>query len=104
MHVREEPRYSRDYLDPGKRSIANAVQVFFADGTHTPRIEVEYPIGHRRRRTEGVPLLLEKFEGNVATRFTGERTGEILALFRDHARLEAMRIDEFMGLLASSPG
>jgi 2-methylcitrate dehydratase len=99
MLVREEPRYSADYLDPDKRSIANAVQISFTDGAHTARIEVEYPIGHRRRRAEGVPLLLEKFERNAATQFNDERTAKILALFRDRPRLKAMRVFEFMELL-----
>jgi 2-methylcitrate dehydratase len=103
MVVREEPRYSRDYLDPEKRSIANAVQVFFTDGTHTPRIEVEYPVGHRRRRAEGVPLLVEKFERNLATQFTGEWTGKILALFSDHPRLEAMRVCDLMVRFMKAP-
>jgi 2-methylcitrate dehydratase len=104
MIVREEPRYSRDYLDPEKRSIANAVQVFFADGTHTARVEVEYPIGHRRRRAEGVPLLIEKFERNVGTQFNADEAVELLALFRDRARLEAMRVCEFVELLVSASG
>ncbi|HZJ16136.1 MAG TPA: 2-methylcitrate dehydratase, partial [Chthoniobacteraceae bacterium] len=104
MLVREEPRYSRDYLDPEKRSIANAVQVFFTDGTHTSRVEVEYPIGHRRRRSEGVPLLIEKFERNVGTQFNADEAVELLALFRDRARLEAMRVCEFVELLVSASG
>jgi 2-methylcitrate dehydratase len=60
----EDSQYSRDYLDPQKRSIANAVQVFFNDRSSTPKVAVEYPVGHRRRRTEGIPLLLKKFEAN----------------------------------------
>ena len=100
MQVVADPRYSREYLEPDKRSIANAVQIFFTDGTRTPRIEVEYPIGHRRRRTEGVPLLVEKFELNLAAQFTSERTAEILALFRDPPRLEALRVQDFMLLFA----
>ena len=62
----EEPRYSKDYLDPEKRSIANAVQIFFKDGSKTDQVAVEYPIGHRRRRAEGMPLLLKKFETNLS--------------------------------------
>jgi 2-methylcitrate dehydratase len=60
MEVVEEPRYSRDYLDPDKRSIANAVEVLFKDGGTTGKVEVEYPLGHRRRRAEGIPLLVKK--------------------------------------------
>ena len=65
----KNPRYSRDYLDPDKRSIANAVQVFFNDGTQTEKVEVEYPLGHRRRRAEAVPLLREKFAENLSDPF-----------------------------------
>ena len=68
MEVVEDPRYSRDYLDPSKRSIANAVQVFFTDGSTTPRVEVEYPLGHRRRRAEAMPQLEQKFQASAATR------------------------------------
>ncbi len=99
MEVVENPRYSRDYLDPEKRSIANAVQVFFEDGTTTPRAAVEYPVGHRRRRKEAVPLLWEKFEGAIETRFDAGACEVIVRAFRDAARLDAMGVDEFMGLL-----
>ena len=77
MVVVEDAAYSRDYLDPDKRSIANAMQVFFTDGTHTDRIEVHYPIGHRRRRAEGIPELIKKFRGSLTGRYGGERTGAI---------------------------
>src|SRR3989449_3060425 len=81
MVVQEDPRYTREYLEPDKRSIANAVQVFFIDGTKTDKVEVEYPVGHRRRRAEGIPLLLQKFKSNAATRFPAERVQKILSLF-----------------------
>ena len=61
MVVEEDKQFTKDYLDPEKRSIANAIQIYFKDGTHTEKVSVEYPIGHRRRREEGIPLLLEKF-------------------------------------------
>ncbi len=96
MHASEDARYTRDYLDPAKRSIANAVQVFFTDGTSTPRIEVEYPVGHRRRRAEGIPLLVAKFESNLATKFAPESVAEIRSLCLDRARLEATRVDDFI--------
>lgn len=99
MEVVEEPRYSRDYLDPEKRSIANAIQVFFTDGTSTDQVAVEYPIGHRRRREEGVPVLEEKFRRNLETCFTRPRSAGILALCRDQQALEAMPVHRFMGLL-----
>jgi len=95
MRVVEEPRYSRDYLDPEKRSIANAVQAFFADGTSTPRIEVEYPLGHRRRRAESLPQLREKFRSNARTRFDSERVHGLLSLFDNPTKLDAMTVDEF---------
>jgi len=103
MTAVEDPRYSRDYLDAGKRSIANAVQVFFTDGTSTPRIEVEYPIGHRRRRAEGIPLLVEKCERNLATHLDSAAVAKLLDVFRDRARLEAMPARDFMAMLVSAP-
>src|SRR5690242_7880191 len=72
MHVQEDPQFTRDYLDPVKRSIANAIQIFFKDGTHTDKIEIEYPIGHQRRREEGIPLLIKKCKDNLRTRFSEE--------------------------------
>jgi 2-methylcitrate dehydratase len=99
MEVVEDKGYSRDYLDPEKRSIANAVQIFFADGSKTAKVEVEYPLGHRRRREEGIPLLLEKFRRNLATRFPPARAQAILELCEDRARLEATPVHEFMELL-----
>ncbi len=98
MVVIEEPRYSRDYLDPKKRSIANAVQVFFTDGSSTQRVEIEYPLGHRRRRTEGVPLLKEKFEANLASRLPEPQCRTILDLFADPDSLAATPVHEFMAL------
>jgi 2-methylcitrate dehydratase len=96
MVVQEDPKYSREYLDPGKRSIANAVQVFFADGSATEKVEVEYPIGHVRRRREGIPLLLKKFEANVKTRFSGQRLEKILRLFENGNRWAKMPVHQFM--------
>jgi len=98
MEVVEEPRYSRDYLDPEKRSIANAVQVFFRDGSSTEMVEVEYPLGHRRRRAEGVPLLLEKCRANLAVRLPAGKVEEVMGLCLDRERLEGMAVDEFMGM------
>lgn len=99
MQVVELPRYSADYLDPDKRSIANAVKVFFEDGTSTNRVEVEYPVGHRRRRAESIPLLWDKFRSALATRFDAKRTARIVKAFEDPATLDAMAADEFMSLL-----
>src|SRR5688500_13521620 len=85
MQVVENVRYSTDYLDPDKRSIANAVQIFFDDGSSTDRVEVEYPIGHRRRRQDAIPLLWEKFETNLRTQTNDAKARHVLELFRDPA-------------------
>lgn len=77
MVVRENPQYSRDYLDPDKRSIANALQVFFRDGSATDQVAVEYPIGHRRRRIEAIPLIVDKFTRNLETRFAAKQASRI---------------------------
>jgi 2-methylcitrate dehydratase len=98
MSCVENKRYSRDYLDPKKRSIANQLQVFFKDGTATRKLAVEYPVGHRRRRQEGIPLLEAKFRGNLERRFPGERREAIFELCRDPGRLESTRVDEFVDL------
>jgi 2-methylcitrate dehydratase len=98
MEVVEEVRYSRDYLDPDKRSIANAVQVFFRDGSQTAKAEVEYPLGHRRRRAEGLPLLIEKAGRNLATRFPQRRAEALVELCLDRQRLEGMAVQEFVEL------
>ncbi len=98
MSCVENKRYSRDYLDPKKRSIANQLQVFFKDGTATGKVAVEYPVGHRRRRHEGIPLLEAKFRSNLARRFPEERQRAILDLCRDQSRLEATPVDKFVDL------
>lgn len=98
MIVQEDKQFSKDYLDPDKRSIANAIQIYFKDGSHTDKIVVEYPIGHRRRREEGIPFLYKKFENNLATRFTPEITKTISDLFHDQKMLENMPINELMDM------
>ncbi len=99
MEVVEEPRYSRDYLNPDKRSIANAVQVFFKDGSCTERVEVEYPIGHRRRRQEALPQLVKKCRTNLNTCLTPDRTEAFIELCLDRQRLAATPVNEFMEML-----
>ncbi|MDQ3621874.1 MAG: bifunctional 2-methylcitrate dehydratase/aconitate hydratase, partial [Verrucomicrobiota bacterium] len=101
MEVVENEQYTRDYLDASKRSIGNAVQVFFRDGTATERIAIEYPIGHRRRRAEGLPLLLAKFEQALRARVPSRQADALLALCADRARLEATPVREFMELFAA---
>ena len=100
MAVEEDARYSREYHEPDKRSIANAVQVFFRDGSSTDQVAVEYPIGHRRRRDEGMPLLVAKFENNLATRFPRSRAEAIRDLCLDADALLATPVNEFLDLLA----
>jgi 2-methylcitrate dehydratase len=100
MEVVEDPRFTREYLEPDKRSIGNAVQVFFKDGTATPRVAIDYPLGHRRRRAEGIPLLVRKFRANLATRFSGAKADAIAELLLDRAKLEATPVPALMDLLA----
>ncbi|WP_409283338.1 2-methylcitrate dehydratase [Pseudomonas protegens] len=99
MQIVEDPRYTREYLEADKRSIANAIQVFFKDGSSTEQVAVEYPIGHRRRRAEGIPLLEDKFKANLATRFSAQRSAQIFQLYKDPARLEATPVHRFVDLL-----
>jgi 2-methylcitrate dehydratase len=94
----EDPAFSRDYLDPDKRSIANAITVEFEDGTKLKEIVVEYPIGHRRRRQEGIPLLVEKFKTNLARRFPPKQQRAILDRALDAERLAATPVHEFVDL------
>jgi 2-methylcitrate dehydratase len=100
MECVEDPAWTRDYLDAEKRSIANAVQVFFKDGTSTPKVGVEYPIGHRRRRKDGIPLLEAKFRTNLARKFAVKQQKAILDVCNDAAKLEAMAVHEFVDLFA----
>jgi 2-methylcitrate dehydratase len=99
MVTREDKRYSREYLEPDKRSIANAVQVFFKDGGQTERVEVEYPVGHRRRRAEGVPLLVKKARENLATQFSPQQTERIIELCQNAKALEKLPVNEFVNYL-----
>jgi 2-methylcitrate dehydratase len=94
----EDKQFSKDYLDPAKRSIANAITVEFKDGRKTDEVVVEYPIGHRRRRREGVPLLEAKFRTNLARRFPPRQQKAILDVCADQGKLEATPVHEFMDL------
>ena len=100
MSCVEDPRYTKEYLDADKRSIANAVQVFFKDGTSTEKVAVEYPIGHRRRRAEGMPLLVKKFEANLASRFETKQGEAIMRLCNDSTTLDATPVDRFTDMFA----
>jgi 2-methylcitrate dehydratase len=93
----EEPQFTRDYHDPEKRSIANSLRMELEDGTVLEE-SVEYPIGHKRRRQEGIPLLIEKFKRNLARRFSSEQQARVLAPSMDRARLEAIPVSEYVDL------
>ncbi|MGF1834222.1 bifunctional 2-methylcitrate dehydratase/aconitate hydratase [Photobacterium sanguinicancri] len=100
MQVQEDKRYSAEYLEDDKRSIANAIQVFFTDGSSTEKVAVEYPIGHRRRRQEGIPVLERKFVRNLQTRFPAVTSQSIFELCSDQAKLESTPVNEFMAMFA----
>ncbi|MFI4868187.1 MAG: bifunctional 2-methylcitrate dehydratase/aconitate hydratase [Steroidobacterales bacterium] len=99
MQVVENPAFTRDYYDPAKRYIGNAVQVFFRGGQATRRVAVDYPIGHRLRRAEGLPLLKRKFEASVRGHFSEPQAGQILQRFSDRPALEAMPVSVMMSAL-----
>ncbi len=104
MRVRENPRFTEEYYAPDKRFIGNAVQVFFADGSASRRCAVDYPIGHRRRRAEGMPVLVRKFEQSVRARFAVGQATALIALCADRPRLEALPVDEFVSGLTVRSG
>ena len=99
MVIQEDERYTKEYLEEDKRSIANAIMIHFKDGSSTEKVEVEYPIGHRRRREQGIPLLIEKFKANLSTQFSENRTKEILSLCEDQSTLENSSVIDFMNLM-----
>jgi 2-methylcitrate dehydratase len=99
MEVRENSQFTRDYYDPDKRFIGNAIQVFFKDGSSTARIHVDAPIGHRRRRGEGYPVLVEKFRASLPPVFPEKQCRRIEALFAEPARLDATPVDDFVAHL-----
>ncbi|AEO99858.1 MAG: 2-methylcitrate dehydratase [Heyndrickxia faecalis] len=98
MAVVENKQYSIDYLDPDKRSIANAVQVFFEDGTSTENVEVEYPLGHRFRREEAIPKIITKFSDNIATHYSAKQQERIKEACLAGEALEKMAVHEFVNL------
>ncbi|MFC7302471.1 bifunctional 2-methylcitrate dehydratase/aconitate hydratase [Cognatiluteimonas weifangensis] len=98
MTVAENPQFTRDYFDPGKRYIGNSVQVFFKDGSATERVAIDYPIGHRRRRAEGIPVLMAKCEAALRGHLPADQVDRIMALAADPGRLDALPVDQFMNL------
>jgi len=98
IHCVEDAQFTRDYHDPDKRSIANALTVHLRDGSTLDEVVVEYPIGHRRRRAEGIPLLEAKFRTNLARRFPQKQQQAIAALSLDHEKLLATPVHEYVDL------
>jgi 2-methylcitrate dehydratase len=96
MVVRENPQFTADYYAADKRFIGNAIQVFFRDGSHSERVHLDCPIGHRRRRAEGYPVLVRKFESSTAAVFPERQCRRIQALFADAGRLDAKPVDAFV--------
>ena len=102
MKISEDKRYSAEYHEADKRSIANKIQIHFNDGSSTEAIEVEYPIGHKRRREEGIPVLEEKFRRNLELTFTKEKADEIFNLCVNKDDLEQMSVIDFQQMLSLS--
>jgi 2-methylcitrate dehydratase len=102
MQVKENTTFTHEYYDPNKRYIGNAVQVFFADGSASERVQVDYPIGHRKRRAEGMPVLVKKFEASVAAHFSSKQSDSINAMFADRGALAAMPVSEFVARLVTA--
>lgn len=98
MVVTENSQFSRDYLDPEKRSIANSMKVIFKDGHESEWVTIEYPIGHRRRREEGIPVLLSKFQQNIATKFSSEKVETLMSLMDSQQTLESLPVVDFMAM------
>ena len=96
MFIEEDLSFSKDYLDPSKRSIANSLQIFFKDGTSSDLEEVHYPIGHKNRRAEGIPILVSKFEKNLKTQFSDDRVKDIMSLFEDNEKLFNLPVSKFV--------
>src|SRR6266446_1310033 len=102
MQVRENPTSTQEYYAPDKRYIGNAVQVFFRDGSRSTRVQVDFPIGHRKRRAEGMPLLVGKFTASVAAHFAAKQAERIKALFARPAQLDALPVNELMAALVTN--
>src|SRR3546814_6884257 len=100
MQVSENPQFTADYFDPDKRYIGNSVQVFFTDGTATEKVSIDYPIGHRKRRGEGIPVLLQKFEAALRGHLPSHRVEQILELASDPTRFEATPVPRLMDLFS----
>jgi 2-methylcitrate dehydratase len=101
MEVVENARFSKEYLEADKRSIGNSIQVFFIDGTSTHLESVDYPVGHRRRREEGIPLLIKKFERYVGEHMSEQQTEQIIRVCSSQKLFENTSVDDMMSLFYS---
>jgi 2-methylcitrate dehydratase len=101
MQVRENPTFTREYYDPASRYIGNAIQVFFRDGSASERVQVDFPIGHRQRRAEGMPVLVKKFEAAVEAHFPPRQAERIRALFARPKELDALPVNELVAALVT---
>jgi 2-methylcitrate dehydratase len=101
MTVTEEPEFTRDYFDPAKRAIGNAIKIVFSDGSETDTIRVDYPVGHKVRRKEGFPLLLDKFRTSTKRQYPRKVADSLIALLTDRPATEALEVDQLLSLLAS---
>jgi 2-methylcitrate dehydratase len=102
MQVRENPTFTREYYAADKRYIGNAVQVFFHDGSATERVQVDFPIGHRKRRAEGMPVLVKKFVTSVEAHFGPKQAERIKALFVKPRQLDALPVNELMAAMVTN--
>ena len=98
MAVKENPQFTKDYFDPDKRYIGNSVQVFFKDGTRTEKVSIDFPIGHRKRRPEGIPVLMAKFQAAIRAHLPVAQAERLMDLAARPADLEAMPISDFLNL------
>jgi 2-methylcitrate dehydratase len=103
MNVLENTEFTTSYYDPEQRAIPNSIQVFFTDGTHTERVTVRFPVGHRRRREEGIPLLKQKFSNSLRGFFDESQGNNLVELFGSPHQLDDMPVDEFMERFAGKP-
>ena len=98
MTVKEDPRFTEEYFDADKRAIGNSVQVFFKDGSSSDKITIDYPVGHRRRREEGIPLLEQKFEAAVRGHFGARQADALISAMHKPRETEEMEVQEFSAL------
>ncbi len=99
MEVSEEERFTREYLEADKRAIGNSLQVFYRDGSSSEEVVIDYPVGHRRRRDEGIPLLKAKFERYLRGHINAKKADQILAICADQQAFEVTSITQMMELL-----